>query len=692
MNQQKSFNFLTEKISTLKGVGNKIKNILRTKEIEKISDLLWSFPEGYTDRTNFKTLNNLEVGKITTIKVKVIKYNFPRIRNLPNKVLCEDNNGKIDIVFFNSKEGYIRKILPINSWVIISGKVNFYKKKYQITNPTYVVFLDKEDYVKRIIPKYSLTEGLTEKIYRKLIDQVMNKLPDLKEWHNNEIIKKIGNVSWKNAITYLHTKNNNNLNSKYYKRIAYDEILANFLVLSEVRKKRKKIKKVRKIYNNFLSNKIIKNFKFHLTKNQIKIINEINNDLRSNFKMFRLLQGDVGSGKTIVSFIAASNTIESNCQVVLMAPTEILAKQHFNLAKNIFRFTDANIKFLSGKTNAKEKKEIEKNLKNGKINFLIGTHALFQKNILFKNLGLVIIDEQHKFGVKQRINLSNKGGSNCDVLLMSATPIPRTLILSIYGDMDISKLIEKPKARKEVITLSKPENKIDEVITFIKNKINNSDQVFWVCPLIKESQHLDYSAAIKKYEYLSKKFDGKVGLIHGSMDKGLKERVLKSFLNKKIDILVSTTVIEVGIDFPNANVIVIENSNKFGLSQLHQLRGRVGRGLKQGTCVLLYKNNISENAKKRLKILKISNDGFFIAEEDMKLRGYGDILGYQQSGVKDFKIADPVLHSDLFQLAEVDIKNIENNKNAFAKYNMLLKLFDKADIINEINLNKISLD
>jgi len=258
--------------------------------------------------------------------------------------------------------------------------------------------------------------------------------------------------------------------------------------------------------------------------------------------------------------------------------------------------------------------------------------------------------------------------------------------------MDISKLIEKPKARKEVITLSKPENKIDEVITFIKNKINNSDQVFWVCPLIKESQHLDYSAAIKKYEYLSKKFDGKVGLIHGSMDKDLKERVLKSFLNKKIDILVSTTVIEVGIDFPNANVIVIENSNKFGLSQLHQLRGRVGRGLKQGTCVLLYKNNLSENAKKRLKILKISNDGFFIAEEDMKLRGYGDILGYQQSGVKDFKIADPVLHSDLFQLAEVDIKNIENNKNAFAKYNMLLKLFDKADIINEINLNKISLD
>ena len=313
---------------------------------------------------------------------------------------------------------------------------------------------------------------------------------------------------------------------------------------------------------------------------------------------------------------------------------------------------------------------------------------MFQRNIAFKNLGLVIIDEQHKFGVKQRIELSNKGGKDCDILLMSATPIPRTLILAVYGDMDVSRLIEKPMYRKDIITLSKPEEKIDEIIVFINKQIKRGNQVFWICPLIEESKKLDYSAVVEKYKYLSKKFGNKVGLIHGSLDVDEKNVVLNNFLNKSINILVSTTVIEVGIDFPNANVIVVENSNKFGLSQLHQLRGRIGRGTNQGTCILLYKKNLSENAKKRIKILKSSNDGFFIAEKDMKLRGFGDVLGYQQSGIKDFKLADPVQHEDLFKIAEENIKDIEHDEKNFKKYNFLLKLFDKADIINQINLEK----
>jgi len=401
--------------------------------------------------------------------------------------------------------------------------------------------------------------------------------------------------------------------------------------------------------------------------------------------MFRLLQGDVGSGKTIVSLIAASNAIRSNCQVALMAPTEILAKQHYNLAKKIFKSTGVTIEFLTGKSDTKEKKLIQENLTNGKIKFLIGTHALFQKNIFFSNLGLIIIDEQHKFGVKQRIELSNKGGRDCDILLMSATPIPRTLVLAIYGDMDVSRLIEKPMYRKSVITLSKPEEKIDEILVFIKKQIKNGNQVFWVCPLIEESKKLDYSAAVKKYNYLSKIFAKKVGLIHGNLQKDEKDKVLNNFLRKSIDILVSTTIIEVGIDFPDASVIVIENSNKFGLSQLHQLRGRVGRGAVQSTCILLYKKNLSGNAKKRIQILKSSNDGFFIAEEDMKLRGFGDILGYQQSGIKDFKLADPIQHEDLFKIAERNIKDIEHDESSFKKYYFLLKLFDKADILNQIN-------
>ena len=686
MNQSKIHDFLFQNVSILDGVGTKTIKLLKKKKIEKISDLLWNFPQGFTDRSNLQTLDKLEIGKITTIKVKVVKYNFPRIRNLPNKVICEDKNGKIDIIFFNSREGYIRKILPLNTSVIISGKINYFKKKYQITNPAYIVPINKEDYVNKIIPKYSLTEGLTEKIYRKLIEQVLKNITDLTEWHNDKILKKIGNVGWSQSIFNVHQDKENNFNSKFHRRLAYDEILANLLVLSQARKRIKKFKKIKKKFNNHLSNKLIRNFNFELTKNQVSVIKEINSDLQSEYKMFRLLQGDVGSGKTIVSLIAAANVIKSNWQVALMAPTEILAKQHYNLACKIFKSTNINIKFLSGNSDSKQKKLIQENLINGKINFLIGTHALFQKNIQFKNLGLVIIDEQHKFGVRQRIELSNKGGKNCDLLLMSATPIPRTLVLAVYGDMDISRLIEKPMYRKDIITLSKPEEKIDEILIFIKKQIKNGNQVFWVCPLIEESKKLDYSAAVKKYNYLMKNFTNKVGLIHGGLEKEKKNKVLNDFLNKSIDILVSTTVIEVGIDFPNANVIIIENSNKFGLSQLHQLRGRVGRGINQGTCILLYKKNLSGSAKKRIKILKSSNDGFFIAEEDMKLRGFGDILGYQQSGIKDFKLADPIQHQDLFKIAEEDIKSIEYDENNFKKYYFLLKLFDKANIINEINL------
>jgi ATP-dependent DNA helicase RecG len=684
MNQLEIKKFLIKNVSTLNGVGPKTKKLLKRKKIEKISDFLLSFPKSYTDRSNIQPLNKLEIGKISTIKVKVVKYNFPRIRNLPNKISCEDEKGKIDIIFFNSREGYIKKILPLDSIVVISGKVSYFKKKYQITNPAYVVPLSQQNYVDKIIPKYSLTEGLTEKVYRKLVEKILEMIANMPEWHDNNILDKIGNVSWSKAILNLHHSNDKNLHSKYYNRVAYDEILANLLVLSQIRLRIKKNKKKQKVFNNFLENKLLNNFNFNLTKNQLKIIDEINADLKSNYKMFRLLQGDVGSGKTIISFVAAANTINSNSQVGMMAPTEILARQHYKLALEIFKSTNVNIDFISGKTPPKDKKIIYKKLTEGKINFLIGTHAIFQKNIFFKKLGLIIIDEQHKFGVKQRIELSNKGGPDCDLLLMSATPIPRTLILAIYGDMDVSRLIEKPLHRKEILTLSKPEEKINEIIPFIKKQIKNGNQIFWVCPLIEESKILDYSAAVKKYNSLSKIFFGKVGLIHGGLNKDEKDDVLKKFLNKQIYILVSTTVIEVGIDFPNANTIIIENSNKFGLSQLHQLRGRVGRGVSQGTCILLYKKNLSERARKRIKILKSSNDGFLIAEEDMKLRGFGDVLGFQQSGLKDFKIADPIHHEALFKIAEDNIKEIEMDAQNFKKYNFLLKMFDKADIINEI--------
>ena len=400
--------------------------------------------------------------------------------------------------------------------------------------------------------------------------------------------------------------------------------------------------------------------------------------------MFRIIQGDVGSGKTIVSLIAASNVIESNFQCAFMAPTEILARQHFDLAEEIFKNTNIKIAFITGKTEYKEKKKIYEELNNGHIKLIIGTHSLFQKNIKFKKLGLIIVDEQHKFGVKQRMSLAKKGGENSDVLLMSATPIPRTMMLTIYGDMDVTKIIEKPSNRKNIITLSKPEEKINEIFPFVKRQIKNKNQVFWVCPLIDDSKFLNYSSVIKRFDLIEKIFPNNVGLIYGSMTKEEKENVLKKFLNKEIYILISTTVIEVGIDFPNANLIIIENANKFGLAQLHQLRGRVGRGVKQGTCILMFKGGLSKKAIQRIKILKKTNDGFIIAEEDMRLRGYGDIIGFQQSGVKYFRIADPIHHDDLFKLAEKEVSSIDSSLYDTNKYDFLLKLFDRAEIISDV--------
>ncbi len=675
---------LFKNISYLKGVGPKLSKYLKNKKIEKINDLLWHFPYSSTDRSDMTTLDKLEVGKIQTIKVKVLKYNFPRIRNLPNRIICSDEFGKIDIVFFNSREGYIRSILPINEWVVISGKINFYKKKYQITNPSYITTVDKIGYVKKNIPKYSLTEGLSEKSYRKIIEKVINNLPELEEWHDKDILKKFGFCSWNESILQIHNYNiNNSENNKYIRRLALDEILSNLIVLSKNRKKFKKIKKKSKLFNNSLSDKILKNLNFKLTKNQEEVISEINLDLKSDKKMFRILQGDVGSGKTIVSFITAANVLEMGYQSALMAPTSILAKQHYNLAKKLFDDAKIRIELLTGKTENKLRKKILEDLKNGKIDFLIGTHALFQKKIDFKNLGYIIIDEQHKFGVKQRMSLAEKGGKNCDVLLMSATPIPRTMMLTIYGDMDVSRLTEKPKNRLPILTYSKPEKKINELINIIKKNLSQNNQVFWVCPLIKDSQILDYSSVNKRFDWLKRQFSNEVGILHGELKKDKKDIVLENFLNKKTKILVSTTVIEVGIDFPDANLIIIENANKFGLAQLHQLRGRVGRGQKQGKCILLFKDNLSKNSIQRIKILKKSSDGFFIAEEDMKMRGFGDIIGYQQSGDKFFKIADPVNHSDLFVFAENYLKKIENEN--LDKFDFLVKLHDRAEIIYSKN-------
>ena len=681
MNMHNS-DFLLDDLTKLKGVGKKTSEILKKKKINKIFDILFNLPHSYTDRTHKLEIKNLKVGEISTIHVFVKKYSFPRVRNLPNKVTCEDETGKIDCVFFNSFEGYIRKILPLNHKVIISGKINFYKNRYQITNPTYISRESTD--IEKIHNKYSLTEGITEKSYNKILNQILKKIPNLQEWINPKILKKFDNLSWKDSIIKLHEpKNIGKFNENFYRRLVFDEILATFLVFSEVRKSIKKIKKKNKKINNEKHSDLTKILGFDLTNDQRQVLSEINNDLASQNKMFRILQGDVGTGKTIVALISALNVIKSGYQVAFMAPTEILATQHYFLAKKIFP-SRIKTSLITSKTIPKIKKEIQNKVSEGTIEIVFGTHSLFQKKMKFMKLGYIIIDEQHKFGVRQRKALSEKGGADCDVLLMSATPIPRTLTMTIYGDMDLSIIREKPKSRKEIKTYSKIDNKINEVINFVKKEIQNDNQVFWVCPLIEESKKIDHQSAVKKYEYLKKIFPNKVAMLHGNIDSNQRENILNAFLEKKYKILVSTTIIEVGIDFPNANVIVIENANKFGLSQLHQLRGRVGRGEKQATCILMFKSNLSDNAKKRINILKKSNDGFFISEEDMKLRGFGDLLGFKQSGVKNFRLADPIQNEDLFTLAEEEIRRIEKEEKNLFRYKTLIKLYDQAEIINDL--------
>jgi len=677
-----TYKYLLSDLKKLKGVGAKTYNILKKKGINNIFDLLWRLPRSYTDRSKSTKIKNLKIGEVQTITLIPYKYNFPRIRNLPNRIYCKDDTGEMDCIFFNSYEGYIKKILPLNKEVTVSGKVSQFRNKYQITNPKYVS--EDASLIKDKHNKYSLTEGISEKVYNKIINQILINLPTLEEWHDDKILKNFDNISWNQSIIKLHKPENvGKYNSNFYERLAYDEILSTFLVHSEIRKNIKKIKKQKKFFDETYQKKILSRLKFELTNDQNKSLHEINLDLKSSQKMFRLLQGDVGSGKTIVALCAAANVIKSGFQVAVMAPTEILARQHFDLAKKIFD-KNINLEILSSKTEYKQKKTITNKLKEKEIDIIFGTHAIFQKKILFNKLGLIIIDEQHKFGVNQRKKLSDKGGDDCDVLLMSATPIPRTLTMTIYGDMDLSIIREKPKSRKEVKTYSKLESKIDDILKFIKKEINNGNQIFWVCPLIEESKKIDHSSAVQKYEFLKKKFPNKVDLLHGKTDFDKKDIILKNFLNQKTKILVSTTVIEVGIDFPNANVIIIENANKFGLSQLHQLRGRVGRGEKQSTCILMFKSKLTENAKKRLNILKSSTDGFVISEEDMKLRGFGDILGFKQSGVKIFKLADPVHNKDLFELAEKEIKFMQKNNIQLNKYKTLMKLYDQADVINDI--------
>ena len=683
------FEDLFSSVKKIKGVGPVISKKLSDKGIENKIDLFLNLPTGAIDRRFCPKLDQLEVGVISTIFVRPVKYTIPRFRNLPNRVTCKDEYGSIDIIFFNSRESYIKQILPLNEEVVISGKVGFYKNKYQMTNPDYIQSIDREKDITKIMAKYSSVAGISPKTIQKIYKEEIEKLKDIGEWHSQDFLKKMAWPTWYDAIYNLHNPINVsdvNKESKFYQRLAFDEIFSNFLIFSEIKKRIKKLIKVSKVIDEDNLLRIKKMLPFTLTESQQGALKEILTDISSERKMLRVLQGDVGSGKTAVAMIAAYLTVKSGYQVAFLCPTELLAKQHFLLFKKILENENLSVQLLTSKIKSSEQADTRFQLSQNKIDIVVGTHSLFQEKTTFNNLGLIVIDEQHKFGVQQRINLSLKGSVNTDVLLMTATPIPRTLILTNYGDMDISTINEKPFNNTTINTLAKPAEQMDNVMVFLKKRLDENDQVYWVTPLIEESEKLKLTPAVKRYEYLKKKLKVEVGLVHGAMKNEDKNKIMEDFISGKIKVIVSTTVIEVGIDNQNANTMIIENCERFGLSQLHQLRGRVGRGKLDAYCLLLYSKNIGTNGKKRIQILRSSLDGFYISEEDLKLRGFGDIIGYKQSGEKDFIIADPAYHSDLFQLAKEEIENLENKDVKLEEhFTQLLKIFKKDRVLNIID-------
>jgi len=618
----------------------------------RVIDLLFYKPISYIDRR--KSLVDAKIGEFTTFIAKVCEHQPPTARGRPYKVVVESENKYVFIVFFNYSVKYLYKTFPPDSTLIISGKLEEFIDRLQITHPDHVSFnLDQFKEIACIEPIYQLSRGITNKSIRNIIHTCLEKLPDLPEWLND---KQEDWFSWKESIIRLHKPNSLDEVERCRKRLAYDELLAYQLALKLTRKDSTHERSREFIISNKYVKKVLSELSFQLTDDQMKAIEEISEKQRSKYRMVNLLQGDVGSGKTVVALFAMLNVVENGLQAAFMAPTTILAEQHYNWIEETLSTTEVKVALLTGKTPRKEKKLIINELTSGILNIVVGTHALFQDNIVFKSLGLAVIDEQQRFGVMQRNRLVEKG-DNTDILFVTATPIPRTLQQAVYGDIECSVLKEKPKCRLPIKTVAMNIKKTGSVIERLKDAIDRGEKVYWICPYIEESEDLNVAAAEMRFQELQKIFLNKIGIIHGRLTQDQKDQVMFSFKRGEISLLVATTVIEVGIDIPDATIMIIENTEQFGLSQLHQLRGRVGRGNRPSFCVLLY-DNLSKSTYSKLKIMRESQDGFYIAEKDMMLRGSGDILGTRQSGYMEFKFTDLYKDKELLDLAYHDAQSL----------------------------------
>ncbi|WP_341915276.1 ATP-dependent DNA helicase RecG [Ferrovibrio terrae] len=657
-------------ITSLKGCGPKLAPLVeKLVGGGRVLDLWWHLPSGLIDRRYRPAVADAEPGRIATLQVTIERHIPPRTPRLPYKILCHDGSGRLTLVFFNGREDFLKRSLPEGETRVVSGTVELFDGQVQMTHPDRFGTAEEIEQMAAVEPVYPLTAGVAPRTLGKIIDGALAKAMELPEWLDPAYQKREGWPAWREALLTAHRPESMadiEKDTPARQRLAFDELLSNQLALLLVRRRLKRQTGRTITGDGRLRDALEKLLPWPLTNAQKQANAEIAGDMASERRMLRLLQGDVGSGKTMVALNALLLCVEGGAQAALMAPTEILARQHAETLEPYCSQLGVRLALLTGRDKGKARAALLQRLAAGEVDILIGTHALFQDDVVFRDLALAVIDEQHRFGVSQRLGLAAKGQRDkggVDILVMTATPIPRTLSLTAYGDMDVSKLTEKPPGRSPVDTRTIASDRYLDVVSAVTRKIKAGEQVYWVCPLVEENEQLDLAAAAERHSALKLALepelgDGSIGLVHGKMTPSEKDAAMEAFSAGRAKLLVATTVIEVGVDVPNATLIVIEHAERFGLAQLHQLRGRVGRGGKPGACLLVYTGPLGETAKARLKIIRETDDGFRIAEEDLRLRGAGEVLGTRQSGLPEFRVADLAAHAELLVAARDDARLI----------------------------------